>query len=505
MKIFSLIVIALPILLLQSCASLLTSSEQDVILISNDSLNLKVDTKNLGYNQKFNVPLLKNLNPKQVVMTKEGYKPTYTVLIPNQYEDLYYLSMFPFGLLMAEELEMQFNVLKFKSPFQLKSMRKYNKADTATKKLFIKNVEFAVTKEKFQIEFYDYKSFIQGSKPESNKSLDSIGVKYSEFDDNLHDVLRNINYIDTVNTVFIDNVNTYSLYAKVTDFTFYNIVNKYKKNVSSPFTEIKLITNWTLTNSYGDTITTKNIESNSGQFVENKSNPEKTFKVEIVDALENSMLNFIDSLKNENYLKVENNNVSFPNSITINKPQKFPTNMTEAINSTVTIKNKDGHGSGFCISNDGYIITNYHVVSKNTEYIVVMNDGSEFKAEIVRVNKSIDLALLKIAHKPEFAFVIPTKQNYNVGDEVIAIGTPKSVQLGQSISKGIVSGTRQNKGMNYLQNDIKVNRGNSGGPVVLPNGELTSVVEYKIFGTGVEGLSFSIPAFDILKSLNLSY
>ncbi len=103
------------------------------------------------------------------------------------------------------------------------------------------------------------------------------------------------------------------------------------------------------------------------------------------------------------------------------------------------------------------------------------------------------------------AFNLPDKQNYNVGDEVITIGTPNSVELGQSVAKGIVSGTRKNKGSNYMQTDISINRGNSGGPIILQTGELAGVVEYKLVGQGMEGLSFSIPAYEIIQSLSLSY
>ena len=119
---------------------------------------------------------------------------------------------------------------------------------------------------------------------------------------------------------------------------------------------------------------------------------------------------------------------------------------------------------------------------------------------------AIDLALLKVEGKFDNAFTLPVNQNYKIGEEVIAIGTPKSVQLGQSASKGIVSGDRKHKGSSYFQTHITVNRGNSGGPIILAkNGELTGVVEFKLGGMGTEGVSFSIPAFEVMKALNLTY
>lgn len=505
MKIFSLSIVILSSILLHSCASLLSGSTQEIVIKTQDSVSIKIDSVNLGFNKVFNLEVNKDLIPKQVVISKDGYKTANKVFVQDKYSKLFYVSIFPFALLFADQFEKTPNVLEYKSPYSIDNLRKYFKADSLTKKLFINNVEFAINKENFKLESYHYTDFIKGGNAFYSKSLDSLGVKYSDFDNDLSLVLKKNNFIDTVNFIFIDNVNTYTLNAKVTKLFFYYINKSIDKLSGAAFIETNLTTTWTLTNLYHDTIYTKSIESSSGQFVLNVNKPEITTKSSLTDALENSMLNFIDTIRNQNLIKTEDYVVDFPNIINISKPSKSPTNISEAMNASVTIKNKDGHGSGFFISNDGYILTNHHVIAHSGTYTVVTSDGSEYPAEIIRSNKAIDLALLKINGKSDLAFVIPDKQNYKVGDEVLAIGTPKSVQLGQSVSKGIVSGTRKNRGMNYLQNDIKVNRGNSGGPVVLNNGELTSVVEFKIFGAGVEGLSFSIPAYDIFKTLKISY
>lgn len=270
------------------------------------------------------------------------------------------------------------------------------------------------------------------------------------------------------------------------------------------FIENNLTTVWVLKNIYGDTLRVDTINSLSGQFNENFKEDGQN-KMSMVDALETSMLDYLDLLDANKVLELESNKIMHDDQIKIAKPSKSPSNIPEGMKASVTVKSKEGHGSGFLVSNDGYIITNHHVVSTPIDYTVVDNDGKEYKAKVVRTNKAIDLALLKIDGTFDVAFNLPDKQNYNVGDEVITIGTPKSVQLGQSVAKGIVSGTRKNKGSNYMQTDISINSGNSGGPILLKTGELTAVVEYKLIGQGTEGVSFSIPAYEIMKSLNLSY
>ena len=97
------------------------------------------------------------------------------------------------------------------------------------------------------------------------------------------------------------------------------------------------------------------------------------------------------------------------------------------------------------------------------------------------------------------------RQKTLIGIDVYAIGTPRSVQLGQSITRGILSGYRINPNNNskIIQTDAKINGGNSGGALINSNGELLGVVDYKLIGLGVEGLSFGICATEIKKALNI--
>lgn len=156
-------------------------------------------------------------------------------------------------------------------------------------------------------------------------------------------------------------------------------------------------------------------------------------------------------------------------------------------------------GSGFFISEDGYIVTNNHVVSDGSAYVVVMNDGTELPAKLVGTDPRTDLAVLKVEAKDrKFTYVKwADDAKVNVGDWVVAVGNPFG--LGGTVTSGIVSamGRDINSGPydDFIQIDAAVNRGNSGGPTFNLNGEVVGI-NTAIFSPsgGSVGIAFDIPA-----------
>ncbi|SFV36549.1 serine protease Do [Devosia crocina] len=156
-------------------------------------------------------------------------------------------------------------------------------------------------------------------------------------------------------------------------------------------------------------------------------------------------------------------------------------------------------GSGFIISDDGYVVTNNHVVSDATKVTVVFEDGSEQVAEIVGTDERTDLAVLKIEGE-DLPFVTFEDEASRVGDWVVAVGNPFG--LGGTVTVGVISGAGRNiGGSNYgdfLQIDAAVNTGNSGGPAFNTNGEVVGVntAIYSPNGGNV-GIAFAIPAHTV--------
>ena len=159
-----------------------------------------------------------------------------------------------------------------------------------------------------------------------------------------------------------------------------------------------------------------------------------------------------------------------------------------------------GMGSGFIISEDGYIITNNHVVEGADSVLVRMSDRREFDAEIVGTDPRSDLALLRISGKDLPKLAISSADDLEVGEWVLAIGSPFG--LDYSVTAGIVSAmgrslpTENNENyVPFIQTDVAINPGNSGGPLFNLDGEVVGV-NSQIFtrSGGSIGLSFAIPA-----------
>ena len=176
-----------------------------------------------------------------------------------------------------------------------------------------------------------------------------------------------------------------------------------------------------------------------------------------------------------------------------------------AAKSVVIVETADGHGSGCIISNDGFIVTNAHVVGEEETVKVLLADGLTAKGRVVRVNAEMDLALVKIDTDGLVAFQLPTTSAAEIGADVFAIGTPADKELGQSITKGIISGRRKIEGHTLLQTDVSINGGNSGGALVSRTGQLLGIVNAKLVGRGIEGIGFAIPAEQVTEALQLKF
>jgi serine protease Do len=155
-------------------------------------------------------------------------------------------------------------------------------------------------------------------------------------------------------------------------------------------------------------------------------------------------------------------------------------------------------GSGFFISEDGYVVTNDHVVEEGQTLTVILDDGTEYNATVIGVDDKTDLALLKVdAAGKTFTYVKFAQDEVRVGDWVVAVGNPFG--LGGTVTAGIVSAHGRQIGAgpydDFIQIDAAVNRGNSGGPAFNFKGEVIGV-NTAIFSPsgGNVGIAFAIPA-----------
>jgi len=167
-----------------------------------------------------------------------------------------------------------------------------------------------------------------------------------------------------------------------------------------------------------------------------------------------------------------------------------------SVNNKLLKNNRSGIGSGVIFSYDGYIVTNLHILS-GQNINVKLDNGKNYLASIIGIDKNTDIAVLKISSSEELKPInFANSDSLKIGDRVLAIGNPYGI--GISVSNGIISATGRDYGNPYLQliqTDAAINPGNSGGALINENGNLIGI-NSKIFSkTGAyQGIGFAIPS-----------
>lgn len=174
----------------------------------------------------------------------------------------------------------------------------------------------------------------------------------------------------------------------------------------------------------------------------------------------------------------------------------------------------EGIGSGFIINEDGYILTNNHVIKGANEVKVTLSDGKEVNATVVNYDEAKDVAMIKVEDGTKVPAVAELGDSDALfpGDQVIAIGTPLSKEFAQTLTQGVISAVNRNvasesgTSVNLIQTDAAINPGNSGGPLVNSKGQVIGINSMKIgtqlSGTSVEGMGFAIPINEVKEKMD---
>lgn len=170
---------------------------------------------------------------------------------------------------------------------------------------------------------------------------------------------------------------------------------------------------------------------------------------------------------------------------------------------------EQGSGSGIIISEDGYIVTNQHVIDGATEVDVILNTGTTYTAEIIGQDEKTDLAVLKITPENETltVAVLGDSTTVQVGELAVAIGNPMGMEFAGSVTAGIVSAvnrtmTIDNRTYNLIQTDAAINSGNSGGALINQYGEVIGINSVKLSSSDVEGMGFAIAISEAKPIIN---
>ena len=187
----------------------------------------------------------------------------------------------------------------------------------------------------------------------------------------------------------------------------------------------------------------------------------------------------------------------------------------QCIASVVSITSSSGSttstGTGVILSEDGYIVTNYHVIEGGTRITVLLHDDREFSAWIVGSDPATDLAVLKIEADDLTGATFGDSDVLQVGDSVAAIGDPLGIEYRGTMTNGIISAINRNMSidgrlMNLIQTNAALNSGNSGGPLINSYGQVIGINTVKIGAftdkAGVEGIGFAIPSATVTDIVN---
>lgn len=383
-----------------------------------------------------------------------------------------------------------------------------------SKKIYINKVMLKPEKVSFE-DFRSYKAFLKQKKSmfsSKDQRVSERGLRIGEFmiKQYAREFLAKTGYLDTTSQILQNTYqNTLFLDATIKNYKITSVRNNMAMNVlagvfKGGFVSIEFDIEWKILNFYRKPLAIIRTKMPSGQFVYHdfRKDGHDAFQNAMRDGMEYALLElFASNELLQNLTKEEAK--EYATSLIIPVAKRYAQNINEATASSVTVKNGKGHGSGFIISSEGHVVTNYHVVA-DTSNLMVKHGETMYKAKILRINKKSDLALLKINPKKTFIPIKIASSNPKLGADVYAIGTPRKEKLSQTISKGIVSGIRKTgHGNNLIQTDASVNAGNSGGVLATENGQAVGVVTAKLVGIGVEGVAFGIPAHEILDKLKL--
>jgi len=171
-----------------------------------------------------------------------------------------------------------------------------------------------------------------------------------------------------------------------------------------------------------------------------------------------------------------------------------------SIKSVVTIRTDVGQGTGFIITENGYLVTNAHVLVGGQEVYAITYEQKRIPAEFIGYDSTLDVALLKIPGEYN-SLELGDSDKLQIGEEVIAIGNPLGLQF--SVSQGIISAVHR-EGINklpvYIQTDAALNPGNSGGPLINKQGKVMGINNFKLGGS--ESLGFALESNSLKEAIN---
>jgi S1-C subfamily serine protease len=505
------------ILLLQACAAVLNPKNQTVVLNTSDpNAIVLINGEKVGQGAIIETRLRRDKLERQIQVDAPGYKTANYCTMQSRRSWLCYFTGFPFiWVMVMDEGKKSFN---FPKAIKTPPLIRLNNHTEKLKHISLDKIVFE-TDSSFQENEIEYKKFCKKSPDSllkfkkrkryyfSNDNLRSVKQDYVYYD-SFRTALKKAGYIDTVNYIFKTYEDNLKLNLSVKRLNMITVISP----AETDFLFAQADMQWELTDVFGQTIKVITLQSKSGQYCTSyyNDNQETVRRKVISDLLENSFYQLINDPGAASILE-KSPAVENESTLTINVPTAIVDSTIDLKYACVTIKTKEKTGSGFVINNEGYILTNYHLIAtKNpdpqNEILVITYNGESIKATIIRSSPANDLVLLKVEKQFSKSFQFPESKNYQFGDAVYAFGTSGIKPLSQSLSKGTLASDRKVYASQLIQANININKEYDGAPVIAIDGKtLTGMIIGKLSGENVEGIAFGIPAYKIKEYLKLGY
>ncbi len=488
-------------ILLQSCVATIISTPKQSVKINSvpSRANVSLDDQKIGKTPT--KVRIKRKTGGEIKIEKEGYKTYIQLLYPAKLNPVSFISLifflYPYYVDLATGAgynlnEKELNVKLIKIPNKIDSSEvifcnEVNLRFKAGDKLG----NFYIKKKREEILYFGESLDVDAVnlKKDANNILKDLGFEVADMNGQLFSPTAQARYFikaEVLNTRY--DIKATSRYKELAKF----------------LTECEMKIKWQLVNRNDDVkfeATTTGISTIY----------DKGGTAAFYDAFENSFYAFLYNEEIYEIVKQVDNTIDESLSFSIIKIKR-PSNPSDndkvinnAINSVVTIDNKDSHGSGCVISENGYIVTNYHVVRGLDKVLVKFKNGISLEGDVVRYNEEYDLALIKVKGSGFTPLPIYEGKDINIGSDIYAIGTPADKTLGQTVTKGIISGSRNILDKDLIQTDVSISPGSSGGGLINKKGYLIGIVNAKLVGQSVEGIGFAIPSYLIFDKLKIEY
>ncbi len=393
--------------------------------------------------------------------------------------------------------------------------------DAASKDVRIRNYE--------RLSKYDPRDTSAHTLERKSKKMagDDLKITNTIFTDELNTTLRDIGFIDTNKHIFTNANNTLYLDATIHKVVINNFWRRALfASINTPSNGlvcVQLEVEWKVLDYYKQPVFTTTTRKTSDFFMaingeDGSAGDRKSvtkddlglsvaLKKAVANNFELSLAEIRADLSKKGLLKIGAKGADTSNMIALARPVPpgESARLNEMLKSSVSIKVDDGHGSGIIISEDGYIVTNYHVVAGTKSIEVIFNDDTRATGKVIRHSTLADLALVKVEKTGLKALPLSDAKDPEIGVDVWAIGTPRSLELGQTLSKGIISSVRKANDLAYIQTDVTISPGNSGGALINRKGEINGIITSKLMGFGTEGVGFALEAYLVLEQLRLQY